>query len=71
MPLAVILDFPLFEIDELFLNYNETLGLLFNHDLGSFIIFVISIICHIIHFHIFHGNVFSSIGRWWAIEKIL
>ncbi len=41
--IADLINFPVFEIEELFLNYNETLSLLIHHDIHSFIIFVISV----------------------------
>lgn len=37
---AYNLDFPMFDLEDFFLNFHETVLLFFNHDLGTFIIFV-------------------------------
>lgn len=40
--IAINLNFPVFEIEELFLEYHETMMLIFNHDMVAFFIFMCS-----------------------------
>lgn len=40
--IAVNLNFPVFDVEELFLDFNNTLMLMFNHDATSFAIFLVS-----------------------------
>ena len=50
--IAMNLDFPVFELEEFILDYNNTIMLIFNHDIVSFTIFMISgfIITYVVTF---------------------
>lgn len=50
--IAMNLDFPVFELEEFILEYNNTIMLIFNHDIVSFTIFMISgfIITYVVTF---------------------